>query len=323
MRIDFRIAGLGDAWMRLMALATLARIRDRERHVAYPPALLVPLARRVFEDRFDVETGGPADIEMSHLGLRHLLPGILKGKRYYAPFYWILRATRTETTLKDKVNDLGFLLACASGRVMRPSRRLVFEYQGFVEMQGLKPFRDVTAEEFVAASRPDLDAIHARVLSVFGSPGSAERTVVFPSGAAHQIVPPEVAARLLPAAEYAFHEKDGFSMEYEQAGLKVIRFGAPAEEILRTDRVGDGGFHHRQFSFPSGADVAGQDGRDADGNEGRDDRTPCFSRVPRDSVRGRMPPLPAPDPNRPRPSLPGGTDLLRHLGESRLSWPAL
>jgi hypothetical protein len=217
--------------MRLMALATLARIRGQERHVIYPPGVLVPLARRVFEGYFDVEPSGPADIEMNHLGLRHLVPGVLRGKRYYSPFYWILRATRSRFTLKDKMNDLGFLLAGATGRVSRPSRRLVFAYQGFMEMQGLGPFRDVSAEEFAREAPQDHDAIHARVLKAFGPVGARRRTVVFPSGAAHQIMPPDVAARLMPSAEFAFHEKDGFSRDYEQAGLKVVRFGAPPEEI--------------------------------------------------------------------------------------------
>ena len=97
-----------------MALSTLSRIRPKERHVVYPPAVLVPLASRLFEGFFDVAESGPADIVMSHLGLRHLLPGMLRGKRYYSPFYWILRETRGKLTVKDKINDLGFLVAAAS-----------------------------------------------------------------------------------------------------------------------------------------------------------------------------------------------------------------
>lgn len=231
MRIDFRVAGLGDAWMRLMALSTLARIRERERHAVYPPPVLVPLARRIFEGFFDVEAGGPADIEMSHLGLRHLLPGMLHGKRYYSPFYWILRETRTSFTIKDKINDLGFLLAIATTRLSRPRRECVYEYQGFMEMQGLPPFRDVSLEEYLSEAQFDFDCIHTRVLEAFGPRDSRQRTVVFPSGAAHQIMPPEFAAKVLPFADFAFHAKDSFAKEYDQAGLKVVRFGNPPEEI--------------------------------------------------------------------------------------------
>jgi hypothetical protein len=231
LRIDFRIAGLGDAWMRLMALATLSRIRPGERHVVYPPKILVPLAQRLFGDSFDVEAGGPADIEMSHLGLRHLLPGMLAGKRYYSPFYWILRETRSKPSIKDKINDLGFLAAIATTRLSRPRREYVYEYQGFMEMQGLRPFRNVTPEEYRKEAQNDFDAIHLRVLEMFGEKAAGNRNVVFPSGSAHQIMPPEVAARVLHDAEFAFHEKDDFAKDYEREGLKVIRFGNPPEEV--------------------------------------------------------------------------------------------
>ena len=167
MRIDFRVTGLGDAWMRFLALATLSRIRPSERHVVYPPRVLVPLASALFEGYFEVAYDGPSDIEISHLGIRHLLPGLLAGKRYYSPFYWILRATRTRITVKDKINDLGFVLAGATMRLTRPSRHLVHEYQGFMELQGLRPFRSVSLEEYLAAAPCDLDRISNRASAMF------------------------------------------------------------------------------------------------------------------------------------------------------------
>ncbi len=154
-----------------MALSTLARIRPRERHAVYPPAVLVPLARRLFEGFFDVAESGPADIVMSHLGLRHLVPGMLQGKRYYSPFYWTSRAARTRITLKDKVNDLGFQVAFATTRLSRPERQYLHEYQGFMEMQGLRPFRDVTLEEYLSEAQKDFDGIHSHVLEMFGQGG--------------------------------------------------------------------------------------------------------------------------------------------------------
>ena len=231
MRIDFKNTGLGDAWMRFMALSTLSRIRPKERHVVYPPAVLVPLSRRLFEGFFDVAESGPADIVMSHLGLRHLLPGMLKGKRYYSPFYWILRETRGKMTVKDKINDLGFFVAIATTRLSRPSRQYAREYQGFMEMQGLRPFRDVTLEEFLSEAQKDFDVIHARAHEAFGREDSRHRTVVFPSGSSHQTMPPEFAVKVFPQADFAFHEKDDFSKDFERAGLNVIRFGNPPEQI--------------------------------------------------------------------------------------------
>ena len=214
-----------------MALSTLSRIRPAERHVVYPPEVLVPLARRIFEGFFDIEVSGPADIVMSHLGLRHLLPGMLAGKRYYSPFYWILRSMRAKPTIKDRVNDLGFAVAVATGRLSRPCRKYVYEYQGFMELQGLQPFRDVILEEFISEAQEDFDVIHSRVLEAFGQRSALHRTVVFPSGSGHQIMPPQVAARILPSAEFAFYEHDNLLKEYEQAGLKILKFGKPPAQI--------------------------------------------------------------------------------------------
>jgi hypothetical protein len=196
----------------------------------YPPAVLVPLARKLFNGYFDVEYDGQSDVEIRHHGLRDLLPGLLAGKRYYSPFYWSLRATRTKRRIiKDKLNDVGYFLATKTDRLSRPDRHLVFEYQGFMEMQGLQPFRDVSLAEFLAEAGIDFDAIGARAAGEFPSGAPAHRTVVFPSGTAHQIMPPDTAARLLPSADFAFHVKDGFSKEYEQAGLKVLRFEKPEQ----------------------------------------------------------------------------------------------
>jgi len=231
LRIDFRVAGLGDAWMRFMALSTLSRIRPKERHVVYPPGALVPLSRRLFEGFFDVAESGPADIVISHLGLRHLLPGMLRGKRYYSPFYWILRETRNKLSIKDKINDLGFLIATATTLLSRPRRQYAHEYQGFMEMQGLRPFRDVTLEEYLGEAQIDFDVIRARVLEAFGKQNSQSRIMIFPSGSSHQIMPPAVAAKVFPYADFAFYENDDLSKEYEQAGLKVIKYGSPPERI--------------------------------------------------------------------------------------------
>jgi hypothetical protein len=83
----------------------------------------------------------------------------------------------------------------------------------------------------LSEAQEDFDAIHARVLEAFGRENSRHRIVVFPSGSSHQIMPPQFAAKVLPSAEFAFHEKDDLSKDYEQAGLTVIRFGNPPEQI--------------------------------------------------------------------------------------------
>src|SRR5208283_527906 len=99
------------------------------------------------------------------------------------------------------------------------------------EMQGLRPFRDISSEEFVSEAQTEFDVMHACVLDAFGRNAARNRTIVFPSGSAHQIMPPQLAVRVLPAADFAFYEKDDFAKEYEQAGLNVIKFGKPPEQI--------------------------------------------------------------------------------------------
>jgi hypothetical protein len=252
---------------------------------------------------------------MSHLGLRHLLPGMLKGTRYYSPFYWILRETRGKLTLKDKINDLGFLVATATTRLSRPSRQYAREYQGFMEMQGLRPFRGVTLEEYLSEAQKDFDVIHSRVLDAFGREGSRHRTVVFPSGSAHQIMPPQLAAKVLSHADFAFHEKDDFSKDYEQAGLNVIRFGNPPEQICELIASASTVFSTDSFSFPFGADVERQGCSDDDGNAGTNHISPLFPGVAGSRVACGMQFLLEAGSHRPGSPLPGGEGILCDLGE--------
>jgi hypothetical protein len=100
-----------------------------------------------------------------------------------------------------------------------------------MELQGLRPFQTICLEEYLDAAPCDLDEIDKRVSAMFPPGIHSHGIVVFPSGTAHNIMPPEIAASLLPFAQYAFHEKDPFAEEFAALGLNVLRFGNPPEEI--------------------------------------------------------------------------------------------
>jgi len=248
MRIDFKISGFGDAWMRFIALAIMTEIDPSTRHVVYPSKPLVSLAKQTFEPWFDVAESGPADVTMLHYGLRRLLPGLLNGEAYYSPFYWLLRHRRPRTTIKDRLNDVAFQAASLVTRLSLPTEKYTFKYQGFMEIQGLKPFRRVTLAQFEAAAPAVLEKLRVRVQSLFPGQGSGSSVLVFPSGSAHQIMPPDFAAEYFRDARFAFHRKDLFASEYLNLGLSVVYFESP-EDIFSL--ISGAGTVYSTDSFPA------------------------------------------------------------------------
>src|ERR1700685_3978321 len=117
MIIDSRIGGFGDIWMRLLALYSLSHLRNTERHTILVKRDLVPMAKSLFGERMEIAHEGEGDVIYTHLGLRHLIGGILKGKRYVLPFYWIMRTTDNRMTLKRHLNHALILGAAKMGLI--------------------------------------------------------------------------------------------------------------------------------------------------------------------------------------------------------------
>lgn len=231
MIIDSRIGGMGDVWMRLLALYTISGFGS-SKHTLIVPTSLFPIAERLFNDRIDIAKEGTADVVYTHFGLRHLLGGMIRGTKYVHPFHWILRETETASTLKTSINELAIGIAARSGRLLLPPRTLVWEYQGFMELSALGPFANIKVEQFEAASKTDLLSLSDNLKNLIpvGKIYSDE-IVVFPSGTAHQIIPPVFAQTHLPSAIFGFHARDNFAREYESAGLRIATFTTP-EEML-------------------------------------------------------------------------------------------
>lgn len=240
MVIDSRVAGLGDAWMRLAALYTLTGMGEGRRHAILVAPPLVPLARFLFSDRLDVDSAGHGDVVYTHLGIRHSLGKILRGRRYVFPFFWLLRELRPRSTIKDRLNDMAVRVLSRSGRILLPRERETDFYQGFMELRALVPFKDFEPKDLARQASRDLSVLTERMDRRFGAESSASETLVFPGGSAHQTMPLDWAAENMPKCTFAFHEKDASAEGFLARKLKVVRFGSP-ESMLecgkRAERV--------------------------------------------------------------------------------------
>ena len=233
MIIDSRIGGLGDVWMRLLALYTLSRMTDRRHAILINPALL-PLARTLFGERIEIGHEGKGDVIYTHLGLRHLLGGMARGNRYILPFYWLMRRHRKTTTTKHRLNDAAILGVAKIGLIRLTDPAKVADYAGYMELSILPPFAGILFTDFSREASQDLPELQLRLknlMSVF-TPRDAG-LVVYPSGTAHQVMPPAWARQHLPGARFVFHHDDPYAKDYEALGLRVEKFGTP-EEMLQT-----------------------------------------------------------------------------------------
>ncbi len=233
MIIDSRIGGLGDVWMRLLALYTLGRLTNRKHTILIHPTLLL-MARSLFGERIEINHEGHGDVIYTHLGLR---------------LYWVTRSHRKCTTLKHRLNDALILGVSKMGLLRLPDPGKITDYEGYMEVSALPPFRHISFEEFSREASQDLRELQLRLKklgSAFALKNSA--TVVYPSGNAHQIMPPAWAEQHLKGATFVFHRSDPYAGEFENRDLKVEKFDT-LDELLQS------GFGARRIicsdSFPS------------------------------------------------------------------------
>jgi hypothetical protein len=231
--LDSTVGGLGDIWMRLTALYSLAALNPGVILRFRIPKDLVAAARIAFHDRLDLDsTPLKGAYQFSHLGLRHLLPKILQGERFACPFTRILQAERKRTNVKDFINDNLFTLASATRRVKQPTVSSIRTYQGFHELSMFPELR-ASYSEFIAQMRRDFLEIRARLLHHLPQRKQpADDVMVFPGGSAHQVMPPAWAKSNLPKSMFAFFAGDPFLMEFDALGLHTKQFKSPEELLL-------------------------------------------------------------------------------------------
>ena len=99
-----------------------------------------------------------------------------------------------------------------------------------MELQALAPFRSVGRAEFDKQATKDFALLGLRLQTQFRA-ASLNGIVVYPSGSAHQIMPPTWAVNHLPNATFVFHTSDSDGEQFPLHGLHVERFRTP-EDML-------------------------------------------------------------------------------------------
>ena len=126
----------------------------------------------------------------------------------------------------------GFLAAIATARLSRPCREYVYASQGFMEMQGLRPFRGVTPEEYLGKTRRlTLKPFTCACWKCLERRRGETGTWYFLRDRRTRLCRRSLRQGFFPMRSLRFTRGTIFQKTTERAGLKVIRFGNPPEEI--------------------------------------------------------------------------------------------
>jgi hypothetical protein len=231
--LDSTVGGMGDIWMRLNALYSLAALHPAGEIQLRIPKSLVQVAQLVWPDRLQITNESiPGAIEITHLGIRHLACRLLRGHRFLTPFYQIHRADRKTTTLKQQLNDILIYITQAGGRFHVPTASSVNYYQGFHEFSAIKELSAIPYKVFLQQAANDFAVTRARMEALWPKEETPRwRTIVLPSGTAHQIMPPGWARANLPEATFVFFAQDPFKAEFVKRGFQIVEFDS-VERLL-------------------------------------------------------------------------------------------
>ena len=227
LEVDTRTGGFGDVWMRLHALYALMSLVPGLRIKVAVSGALLEIAQAVFADRLSI-TREPAAgaFTFTHLGIRDIATGLLRGTRFVNPFQATIAHDRHARDFKNGLNEALFRLLAATGRLVLSDIGAIESYHGWLQISRLPPARPCTVVSAMEQMARDLPEVRARLHAILSEkPGS--ELVIFPSGTSFQVMPPAVAREHFPAAAFAFHVSDGYQAQYRSAGLKVIHFETP------------------------------------------------------------------------------------------------
>lgn len=240
--VDSMSGGNGDIWMRLASFYSAAALMPSLRMHLLIPKFLRGLAQVAFGDRLCIsDKAHPSrrQLTFTSLGIKDLLPGIAKGKRYVSPYQRAVVQDKKEQHLKDWLNVKIFDVCDYLGWVGVPKWEYTTAYQGFLEMAGIKEFKHLSYQDFVSQLEADYPVVFERLNGSI--PVSRELTVpqdihqnvvVFPTGTSRQFVPVSWAKRYLPDAYYAFFYKDKDVEVFNSEGLKTILFYQEPGDII-------------------------------------------------------------------------------------------
>ena len=225
--MDSRSGGLGDVWMRLHALYALAALVPEVRiKVALSPALF-EIAEAAFAGRLSINRQPAAGaFTFTHLGIRNIAMGLLRGTRFVNPFQSIIARDRRVSDFKSRLNDAFFRLLAATGRLVLTDVHTMETYHGWLQISGLPYARSCAPERAVEQMSRDLPEVRARLRTMVPEKPGRDR-VVFPGGTSFQIMPLAVALGHFSDAAFAFHVSDDYQAHFRSAGLNVILFETP------------------------------------------------------------------------------------------------
>lgn len=241
LHVDASTGGRGDIWMRLLGFYTLAGIRpDLDIHILVPE-FLRPLAKITWGDRLHIADAKTPQMKYSYstLGIKDLIPGILKGEKYIEPFHKNVIQDKKKKQLKDYINLFIFDVLDLFGIVNVPPADISKTYHGYLEVVSIKFLRNISWETYSKQVNKDYPEILKRLNGDIPlSPelkipdDVSENIVVFPNGTSRQFVPVEWAKTNLPNAYYALFHKDNEVKEFTDAGLKVIPYYKEPGDII-------------------------------------------------------------------------------------------
>jgi hypothetical protein len=233
--IDTCQGGLGDVWMRLAGLFTLAALDDRRSIVVRVSRNMTELAQSVFGSRLEItDRGGSSNYVYTSLGARSLIADMLAGRRYITPYSSFVSTDSRRHPVVNGLNQRVIRLFDTAKLVRSPRASDIHRYQGYTDIEPLARDRGVSYSSFIAAARSDFGLLRERLLhgwprasaSIGTESGQPTNTqvLIFPSGTSRQCMPSAWARANLPNAEYAFFYKDPLKLEYEQSGLRCRDF---------------------------------------------------------------------------------------------------
>jgi hypothetical protein len=236
--LDCRVGGFGDIWMRLSALYSLtALVPGLEVYVAVPDAMLATV-RIAWPDRWECGTSAsPDSIQFNHLGILHVFPMLIKGRKFISPSVRIIRKDRKSVGVKHKLNDFLVDVLNQTNLVRVPPRDNVDTYQGFHEFTAIQPFCSIPYNRFVEKARMDFAFVRQRLHAASPAETPDIGCLVFPSGTGHQIMPPDWAKKHLQSSTFAFFLKDTLQKPYREFGLNVTEFGSIEELLILAGRA--------------------------------------------------------------------------------------
>jgi hypothetical protein len=242
---------MGDVLMRLNALYALSALRAAPVTVVVNEAL-ADLARTLYSPRLKVGTQVPSGMRpltFTHLGLRRLVPAVLRGHRFVNPFVWELAAQTGRSGLKSRMNAVAFRALERMGRVHLPAAQYAGSYLGWTQVSALPVAAGIVETEIRAQLVRDLPELRARLQRLVPPETSARVTTVFPSGTSFQFMPASVAAELAGGAvRFAMHAADPYQEQLRAHGLRIVCF-RDARELLQLAASSD--FNISTDSFPS------------------------------------------------------------------------